>query len=118
MHGKRRYNCSQCKNKQEIYSQLEILPLPSLNATPTVIESDLDPNQQQQLIQVMNDYKELFDTTQPGRTNILQHEIYLEEERPITLRPYHRKSPMENAFLKKEIQKMLDNRIISPSDSP
>src|SRR5579884_3284770 len=39
MHGRRRYECPQCKHEQEIYSQLEILPLPSLNVTPTVIES-------------------------------------------------------------------------------
>ena len=65
---------------------------------------------------MLTEYEDLF-ADKPGRTNVIQHEIHLEEERPITLRPYYRKSPLENAFLEEEIQKMLDNGIISYSDS-
>ena len=42
IHGRRRYEYSQCKIEQHIYNQLEILPQPSLNTTQTIIESDLD----------------------------------------------------------------------------
>jgi len=38
--------------------------------------------------------------------------------RPITLKSYYQKSPLENEFLEKEIRKMEKDGIISPSESP
>ena len=96
---------------------MEICPQSSLNATTTLIDSDITSVQQNQLNQLLAEYEDLF-ADKPGRTNVIQHEIHLEKERPITLHPYYRKSPLENAFLEEEIQKMLDNGIISHSDSP
>ena len=41
----------------------------------------------------------------------------MEETHPIILKPYIRKLSIKNQFLKKEIQKMLDQNIISSSES-
>ena len=68
--------------------------------------------------ELLDEYRDLFDLTLPGRTNVTQHEIHLEDERSITLKSYYHKSPLENNFLEKEINKMLKEGIISPSESP
>ena len=68
--------------------------------------------------ELLDEYRDLFDLTSPGWTSVTQHEIHLEDERPITLKSYYHKSPLENDFLEKEINKMLKEGIISPSESP
>ena len=57
--------------------------------------------------ELLDEYRDLFDLTLPGRTSVTQHEIHLEDERPITLKPYYHKSPLENDFLEKEINKKI-----------
>jgi len=81
-------------------------------------ECELTPEQLEQILKVLNTYRDLFDLTSPGRTSVIRHEIRLEDNHPITLKPYYRKSPLENDFLEKEINKMLEEKIISPSESP
>ena len=66
----------------------------------------------------MEEYADLFDTSRPGRTNVIQHEINTGNNSPIALKPYYRRSPLEKEFIKEEIDRMLKENIISPSDSP
>ena len=66
----------------------------------------------------MEEYADLFDTSRPRRTNVIQHEINTGNNPPIALKPYYRRSPLEKEFIKEEIDRMLKENIISPSDSP
>ena len=66
----------------------------------------------------MKEYADLFDISRPGRTNIIQYEINTGNNSPIALKPYYRRSPLEKEFIKEEIDRMLKENIISPSDSP
>ena len=132
-------NCIICPKEQYIHHQLEIIPgATKLYSTPDVneyllpseivyhesysffntAECELTPEQLEQILKVLNTYRDLFDLTSPGRTSVIRHEIRLEDNHPITLKPYYRKSPLENDFLEKEINKMLEEKIISPSESP
>ena len=67
---------------------------------------------------MLAEYQDLFDTEIPGKTDIIQHEINLEDTKPIALKPYYRRSPLEKEFIQDEIDKMLRQGIIKPSDSP
>ena len=42
----------------------------------------------------------------------------METTKPIALKPYYRRSPLEKEFIQDEIDKMLRQGIIKPSDSP
>jgi len=66
----------------------------------------------------LKEYANLFDISRPGRTNIIQHEINTGNNSPIALKSYYRRSPLEKEFIKEEIDRMLKENIISPSDSP
>ena len=66
----------------------------------------------------MTEYHDLFDTEIPGKTDIIQHEINLETIKPIALKPYYQRLPLEKEFIQDKIDKMLRQGIIKPSDSP
>ena len=51
-----------------------------------------------------------------GLTDVLQHDIELKSERPIKQSPY-RMSPEKTEVVRKEVQYMLDNDLIVPSES-
>jgi hypothetical protein len=109
--------CLTCQGDDWFYEQLKIIPEPTYQADEKV-ETDLDEDQQQQLNQLLEEYADLFDTSRPGRTNVIQHEINTGNNPPIALKPYYRRSPLEKEFIKEEIDRMLKENIISPSDSP
>jgi RNase H-like domain found in reverse transcriptase/Reverse transcriptase (RNA-dependent DNA polymerase)/Aspartyl protease/Zinc knuckle len=58
-----------------------------------------------------------FSSSQLGRTNAVRHRIYSGDAIPIKQRPY-RHSPKEKKFLQEEVERMLEEEIISVSSSP
>lgn len=52
----------------------------------------------------------------PGRTDVLQHRIYLTQQVPIKQRPY-RMSPTKQALVEKQLEEMLSAGIVKPSHS-
>ncbi len=55
-------------------------------------------------------------TRRPGRTNVLEHCLYIHQQVPIKQRPY-RLSPIKQTIVKEQIQDMLNAGIIEPSHS-
>ena len=80
---------------------------------------DLTPKQQQQLNHLLNEYQDVIanDKDSPERTNLITYQIETDNALPIKQRPY-RLAPAEHAFVKKELDNMLEQGIIQPSQSP
>ena len=68
---------------------------------------------------MLEEFADLFatDITELGRTNLITHRIYTEDVLPIRSRPYSI-PPSEQVFVKEELQRMIDNYLIWPSNSP
>ena len=87
--------------------------LSTLNIGPLTAE------QGEKFSRLLAEFIDLFakDITELGRTDLVTHKIYTEDVPPIRSRPYS-VAPTEQTFIKDEIQRMLDNRLIRPSNSP
>ena len=75
----------------------------------------LTPEQQGQLTELIGEYPSLFSDA-PSRTNVMSHDVEVGDTVPIKQHPY-RMNPLKSKEMKKEIQYMLDNDIIEPSQS-
>ncbi|XP_070548324.1 uncharacterized protein [Ptychodera flava] len=75
----------------------------------------LDFPKRQELKDLIFKYKELFPDV-PRRTNVVQHDVDVGDTRPIKQHPY-RLNPVKSELMEKEIQYMLENDIIRPSQS-
>ena len=77
----------------------------------------LSEYQQLTMSDLIQEYRDLF-TDAPGRTTVLSHNIVLKEgAAPVKQHPY-RLNPMKADIVKQEIQYMMENNLIEPSDSP
>ncbi|XP_071057611.1 uncharacterized protein [Onthophagus taurus] len=72
--------------------------------------------QRMDLENLIGEFPGLF-SNRPGRTNLIQHDIALKEERIIRTKPYSQ-SPRVREIIDEEIDKMLNLGVIKPSDSP
>jgi hypothetical protein len=78
----------------------------------------LNQQQQQQLKTLIIKNKLLFGSNIPHKTTTLtSHRIDTGDHPPISLPPY-RVSPSQKEEIERQVQQMLDNNIIQPSDSP
>jgi hypothetical protein len=78
-----------------------------------------DANLKSDLYEVVNQYDEMFQEPKglPPKKGI-QHEIQLQQDRPLPNIGVYMMSVMENAEIKKQIQEFLDKEVIMPSTSP
>ena len=82
------------------------------------LECKLDhllPEEQEELSSLLLEYSHLFSDT-PGRTELVFHDVDVGDATPIKQHPY-RVSPMKKEVIRKEIDYMLENNIIEPSQS-
>ena len=77
--------------------------------------SHLDPAQRKKLKQLIYQYEHLFPDI-PTRTNKIYHDVNVEDSKPVKQHPY-RMNPTKQKYLKEEIQYLLDNDFIEPSQS-
>ena len=79
----------------------------------------LEYHQHQQLQGILHEFADIVADSQTkiGRMNIISHRIDTRDATPIAQKPY-RTNPANASFVKTEIQRMLDNKIIKPSHSP
>ena len=68
---------------------------------------------------LIKEFAECFSTSSKvGRTPVAKHRIVVEEHvRPVQQRPY-RVAPKEREAIKKQVQEMLKDDVIQPSNSP
>ena len=95
------------------YEEYTTLKETSLNIGP------LTEDKGRRFRQLLEEFADLFasDINELGRTNLVTHRIYTEDVPSINSRPYSI-PPSEQTFVKEEIQQMLDNKLIQPSNSP
>jgi hypothetical protein len=82
-------------------------------------KSVLDPEQTQELMQLLWEYKDIFSKKESklGCTNVMQFEIELKDDAaPFKARPY-RSNPHVRQEIRRQVQDMLDKDIIEPSTS-
>lgn len=72
-------------------------------------------DKRQELQNVSMRYKHLF-TDVPSKANKILHDVHIENARPIKQHPY-RLNPVKQAYLKEEIDYLLNNDFIEPSNS-
>ena len=91
-----------------------------------IVEKGIEPNigplskdQGQLFRQLLTEFADLFANEKNGlgRTEIVTHRIYTENVPLIQSRPYSVPTN-EQEFIKQEIQRMLENKLIQPSESP
>ena len=79
--------------------------------------TDLFDEQKKQLQQLVKQYPDVF-TDKPGKTSKLQHQIHVKENtQPINAAPY-RCAPNRRKIIEDNINDMLKEGIITPSNSP
>ena len=77
--------------------------------------SYLDPVQSKEMKQLIYQYEHLFPDI-PTRTDKIYHDVNVEDSQPVKQHPY-RMNPTKQKYLKEEIQYLLDNDFIEPSQS-
>ncbi|GBM62985.1 Transposon Ty3-I Gag-Pol polyprotein [Araneus ventricosus] len=73
------------------------------------------PEELGELERVLNRHRKLF-SNDPGRTDLIEHNIVLISDQHIRIRPY-RTSPRQTEILKQEIKRMLDLGVIEVGES-
>ncbi len=89
----------------------------NINDTIDLSNTDLSNDQKEQLQQLIKKYSDIF-TNKPGKTTKLKHQIDVKEgTRPLTAAPY-RCAPNRRKIIGDNIEEMLKEEIITPSNSP
>ena len=88
-------------------------------ATPKINLGPLDYHQQNLFQQVLKEFEDICAKSQTriGKTHVINHKILTGDAPPVAQPPY-RMNPVKREFLKKEIVKMEEQRIIRKSSSP
>ncbi|KAG1468800.1 hypothetical protein G6F56_003628 [Rhizopus delemar] len=123
-------------NKHQIVAYAEYLPssFPTVRLSETIasvshrtpsrpldfkptLGSSLTPDQTSQMVQLLENFTDCFDSSPTSTTPLVQHHIDTENEKPISSAP-HRASAAENETINGLIDEMLQQGIIQPSRSP
>ena len=75
----------------------------------------LQPSQQEDIRELIREYGHLFPDV-PSRTTLIEHDVNVGDAQPVKQHPY-RLNPSKQAYLNNEIQYLLDNDLIEPSQS-
>lgn len=75
----------------------------------------LPDNEIKEIFSLVNDFRNLFPDV-PSKKTTTQHDVLVGDEKPIKHHPYH-VNPIKVQHLRKEINFILDNDIIEPSNS-
>jgi hypothetical protein len=83
------------------------------------IFSGCDLGHKQELVKIISIYDELFQepTGLPPKREV-EHEIYLQQDTPLSNIGMYRSSVIENVEIKKQVQEFLNKGIVRPSSSP
>ena len=106
-------------NETDIQINSKMLSAPRLNNSDILNNLDsklghINPEERDQLAQLIVDYKHFPDV--PSKTDKIFHDVDIGDSMPIKQHPY-RMSPVKKECLKEEIQYLLENDFIEPSNS-
>ncbi len=91
-------------------------PYPEAWVAHITVTPDLNASEQQQMEDLLNDFADLFSDT-IGRSNQTQHHIELLMPDVVNVKPY-RHSPEKKRVIQEEVQQMLRDGEIEPSNKP
>jgi hypothetical protein len=94
----------------------EVQPTQAQPALQVSNSPPLSPDEEQRLRQFLAEERPLFDTVR-GLTPLAQHEIRLLHPEPVT-QSYRPRNPFMEGIIDEEVDKMLAEGVIEPSDSP
>ena len=82
-------------------------------------DNNITVDQEKQIRDLIDEYKDVFanDLSEIGSTHVVEHKIQLTENTPIKSKPY-KVSPKERQIIGDQIEEMLEQGIIRPSQSP
>ena len=105
---------------EETFSDEHLLDLGEISHKETIEDieygKELENEQKSDIQSLVKEFKHLFDP-KPGNTDIVEHSIKLTSDVPVHCKPY--KIPYQTREeLKKDIQEMIDLKVIRESDSP
>jgi hypothetical protein len=116
--------CLQCKSDYERWETIQIIPIQEIqNAQSFLVQggsSQLEQNEHKNEIKaLLNKYPQVVaqDLSQLGRTSVVSHRIETGDAKPIRQHPY-RMSPRNEKFIKEEIERLLQQKLIVSSRSP
>jgi len=109
--------CLLCQKEWGHWQLLQNIPEEEPAKTNSYVH--LDQNQQRDLQQFLQANAHAFanNLSQLGHTTIERHHIPIENPLPIRQRAY-RVAPLEQEFIKEEINRMLKHNLVQPSESP
>ena len=83
------------------------------------LDESLEPNEVQEVKNLIYEFNDCFSWNENdiGRTNVIKHQINTNDNKPIKQNPYRVPSFMRNE-IDKEVEKMIENKIIQESNSP
>jgi hypothetical protein len=117
-------NCEECQDDYERWCTIQVLPIQEVRPTASYLVTGgtekLENNPHRQMVEeLLNKYPKIAakDMTEIGRTNLYRHKIETGNAREIRQYPY-RLSPLHSRFLKEEIERLLQQGLIVPSESP
>jgi hypothetical protein len=94
----------------------EVQPTQAQPALQVSNSPPLSPDEEQRLRQFLAEERPLFDTVR-GLTPLAEHEIRLLHPEPVT-QSYRPRNPFMEGIIDEEVDKMLAEGVIEPSDSP
>src|SRR6185436_5457913 len=113
-----------CADDHSTWETLQILPTREYRHAQSLLvmggEAEMENNEHKELIQdLTRKYPQAIahDMTQLGRANMVTHHIDIGNALPIR-QHYYRMSPRHEAFIKEEIERLLQHNLIVPSHSP
>ncbi|KAK3106890.1 hypothetical protein FSP39_002127 [Pinctada imbricata] len=112
-------NCveSECNEEtvEKDFAQSVRLKNSEILTNPEVKLGHLTVHQKEEVHQLMREYTTIFPDV-PKKTNASHHDVIVGDASPIKQHPY-RLNPIKLQYMRKEIQYMLENDIIEPSNS-
>src|SRR5918994_1097825 len=109
--------CQLCKKEWDHWQLLQNIP--DEPSTQVNTYSHLNEYQRQQIAQFLDKNSDIFanDLSQLGHTTIEKHPIPVKHPMPIRQCAY-RVAPLEQEFIKDEVDRMVEHNLIQPSESP
>ena len=103
------------ENNEKDFIQSVRLTNSEILTNPEVKLRHLTAHQKEEVLQLMKEYTLIFPDV-PKKTNAALHDVIVGDASPIKQHPY-RLNPLKLQYMRKEIQYMLENDIIEPSNS-
>lgn len=105
-------------NRIQLNSDSEVLNRPVITIDMIHVGPGVGQEQKERLLDLLSNYRDCFalDTTELGSTNVLDMHIKLNDQNPVSYKPY-RLAHKEREVVRELVNELLENKIVQESDS-